>query len=51
MARRLRGRILGWGCGAKNSGKGKNSSLSRIEVVDEVWVQSSPKGEEPSSNL
>ena len=32
----------------KNSGK--NSSLS-IEVVDEVWVHSSPRGEEPISNV
>jgi hypothetical protein len=33
----------------KNSGK--NSSLSRIEVVDEVWVHSSPREQEPVSHL
>jgi hypothetical protein len=30
---------------------GKNSSLSRIEVVDEVWVHSSPREQEPVSHL
>jgi len=30
---------------------GKNSSLSRIEVVDEIWVESSPRRQEPVSHV
>jgi hypothetical protein len=29
----------------------KDSSLSRIEVVNEVWVHSSPRREEPVGNV